>query len=395
MTIITTFMKTFLMSLGVALLLGTSNNLHAEPYIPQKDSVVLEQLPAAHNPHIKKLHELRTQLSRNPDDLTLALRLARAYIHLGRTHADPRYDGYAQAALTPWWNVEEPPQEVLLIRATLLQRGHNFDRALQDLARIIQAQPNNVQAWLTQSVIHQVRGNYRKARQSCVPLLRLANAWLSSTCIANAVNLNGRALESYQVLQRRIEQDASSPPQEKLWSLTILAETATRLGKYSEAEEYFKKSLAVNSEDTYLLGAYSDFLLDQSRPTEVQRLLKNKVLPDGLLLRLALAEQQLNTSTLQHRIEMLKARFTENGLRGETRHLREEARFRLHLLHRPGQALKLAKKNWDIQREPWDARILLEAALQSGDWSAAQRIVNWVTSNNLEDAQLEKLVGQL
>ena len=375
--------------------MGHVSSLYAKPYIPGNDSVVLESLPTSSDPQITKLRTLRTQLSKNPDELTLAVELARAYLKIGRTKADPRYDGYAESALQSWWRMDQPPHEVLILRATLRQRRHDFEPALQDLTSILTLNPNHAQAWLTQSVIHQVRGNYQEARRSCLPLLRLTNRLVSTACLANTTSLNGQALESYHSLEKILANDSSSTPEEKLWALTLLAEMAFRLGKSSEAEKHFQAAITIDQEDTYLLGAYSDFLLDQDRPGNVQTLLEGNIRSDGLLLRLALAEQQLNSPILKEHITTLKARFAENRLRKEARHLREEARFTLHLLHRPKQALELAQKNWSIQREPWDARILLEAALQSEKPSAAQPVVDWVTSVRLEDVQLQKLTGLL
>lgn len=375
--------------------IGKMPILYAKPYIPQNDSIVLETLPSSRDPHMKALRERRVQLSKDPQNLTLAVHLARAYLQLGHTKADPRYDGYAQAALKPWWNMVQPPPDVLIVRATLRQRRHDFDHALQDLDRVLTVQPNNAQAWLTQAVIHQVRGNYQDARRSCLPLLRLTNTLVSTACIANVASLIGQAKESYQSLKKVIVNDISSPPQEKLWAFTILAEMASRLGKDTEAERHFQDALSVNPRDTYLLGAYSDFLLDQGRPAEVQSLLDGTFKTDGLLLRIALAEQQLDTPTFAQHVNTLKARFTENRLRGEARHLRDEARFTLYLLHQPNQALELAQENWNIQREHWDARILLEASLHSGHHSAAKPVIHSLVSNKTEDIRLKKLAGQL
>ena len=113
-----------------------------------------------------------------------------------------------------------------------------------------------------------------------------------------------------------------------------------------------------------------------------------------MLLRLALAEQQLRAPTLDQHVESLRTRFTENRLRNDTRHLRLEARFTLHLLKDPKQALELARENWKVQREPWDARIFLEAALLSGNTMAAQPILDWLKAVKLEDQQIARLVEQ-
>ncbi len=389
------FLKFLLLSWAITYQILSASIVHAEPYVPNNDSVVLQTLPSSGNSYIQELRQLRNKLLNAPIDFALAMELAQGYLQLGRTMADPRYDGYAQAALQPWWSMVQPPPEVLILRAILHQRRHDFKSALTDLDHVLQIQPYNSQAWLTQSVIHQVRGHYQDAHQSCLPLLRLSSALIAITCIANVASLNGNAQKSYLALKKIVENDTVSSPQEKLWALTILAETATRLGKNLEAEQFFKTALTVDRRDVYLLGAYCDFLLDQGRAEEVQTLLKHATQYDGLLLRLALAEQQLQAPTHEKYVQELNARFAANRLRGEAQHLRDESRFTLLLLHQPQQALELAKQNWHVQREPWDARILLEAALQNGDRSAAQPVLDWLMSVNLEDVQLEKLVEKL
>lgn len=386
--------RLFILSLIIFFQILFTSKLSATPYIPENDAIVLQKLPAS-SASMQALSQLRSQLSQAPADLSLAVELARGYLQMGRTMADPRYEGYAQAALKPWWDLARPPPEVLVLRAVLQQRRHDFAGALSDLAQALQMQPENEQAWLTQAAIHQVRGDYQAAYQSCLPILRLSSHLLSTACIASVSSLNGRAHESLQILQKAIDQASAATPQEKLWALTILAETAERIEKYAEAEQYFKAALAVNRQDSYLLGAYSDFLLDQKRPEDVQNILQQSGQSDGLLLRLALAAQQLKAPERDTYIRTLKARFAANRLRGEASHLREEARFTLHLLREPEQALKLAIDNWHIQREPWDARILLEAALQHNDRTAAQPVIDWLRSVNLEDGQLDQLVEQL
>ena len=86
------------------------------------------------------------------------MRWPSAYVALGRSEGDPRYDGYAQAALAPWWDLAEPPVPVLILRATLEQRRHDFDAALADLERVLARQPRHPQALLTKATILEVQG---------------------------------------------------------------------------------------------------------------------------------------------------------------------------------------------------------------------------------------------
>jgi hypothetical protein len=84
------------------------------------------------------------QLTHKPDNLPLALLVAQAYLEVSRVTGDPRYAGYAQAVLAPWWDLEQAPQEVLVLRATSRQRMHQFDIALVDLATVLNTNPRNV-----------------------------------------------------------------------------------------------------------------------------------------------------------------------------------------------------------------------------------------------------------
>lgn len=114
------------------------------------------------------------------------------------------------------------------------------------------------------------------------------------------------------------------------------------------------------------------------------------------MLRLAIAEQRLGLAqSAVHRTE-LAARFAASRRRGdEAVHRREEARFTLELLEQPRAALKLALANWQTQREPADARILLEAAKASGDAAAARPAIDWLGQSRLEDRRVNALMQEL
>ena len=143
------------------------------PFIPESENQVVEHLPfAADDPVMRELSALRGQLNKEPDNLPLALHLARRYLELGRVTGDPRYAGYAQAALRPW-DLDPPPEEVLILRATLRQRLHQFDAALADLAEVLTDSPRNAQARLTRATILQVQGAYDAAREECLALKNL------------------------------------------------------------------------------------------------------------------------------------------------------------------------------------------------------------------------------
>ncbi len=366
----------------------------AEPFLPASDALVLERLPyKAGDPVLSGLREQRARLREQPDNLRLALQVARAYTELGRINGDPRYAGYAQAALMTWWNRQHPPNEVLLLRATLRQRVHDFNGALGDLNSLIQADPWNAQAWLTRATVLQVQGHYQDASSDCEHLRHLAGELVTTVCLTSIGSVTGYLRDSYAQLRLALDRYPQAAPSLRSWVLTALAEMAVRAGLPAAAENHFRQALALDPGDFYLLGAYADFLLDQHRPAEVARLLADKTSADPLLLRYSLALQAQHSVLLPMARRQLVERFAASHMRGDRVHLREEARFTLHVLNDPASALQLARDNWNVQKEPADVRILLEAALASRDEPTLASVTEWLGSSRLEDVSIRKLLA--
>jgi predicted Zn-dependent protease len=374
------------------LLTASTAAAQAEPYLPTDDAEVIEQLPTPAGGVQSELRSLREELAENPTDLALAVRLARRYIEIGRADFDPRYNGRAQALLEPWWHLDSPPAEVLVLRATLRQNRHEFEPALTDLTAVLAGNPRNAQALLTQATILQVIGRHDEARRSCTQLALLASPLVTAACLADVASVSGDAAGAYALLRRALDAAPDADADLRLWALTGLAEIALRADDPAAAERDFRAALALNIKDAYLLGAYADFLLDRGRPAEARDLLADETRADPLLLRLALAEQELGAPELPMHVGALNARFTASRMRGDTVHRREEARFALRLLNDPATALRLATENWRVQREPWDARLLLEAALAADASSAAADVLEWLQVTGLEDPLIARLV---
>ncbi|MEO8047493.1 MAG: tetratricopeptide repeat protein [Nitrospirota bacterium] len=365
-----------------------------EPFLPQQDTQVLEHLSVkATDPVAREIRALRTSLLRDPQNMDVAVSLATKLIEQSRSEGDPRFLGQAQAVLAPWLNHPTPPSSTLLLGAMIRQHAHEFGLALADLDAVLSLQPANAQAWLTRASIYQVQGRYDEARRACQPLLRLAGRHVALTCLGDIAGLSGQAATSRQMLTSSLERPGVSA-RERLWILTILAEMAARTGDANAAEKHFLDARSLGVKDHYLLGAYADFLLDQGRTQEVVTLLQHEIRADGLLLRLTLAEQALHLPASKNHTAELAARFAAGRERGTRVHVREEARFTLALLHDPQAALTLAQTNWEIQKEPWDARLLLESALAVGSWNAARPVIDWLNTNRVEDRTLQQLVAQ-
>ncbi|MBN8514981.1 tetratricopeptide repeat protein [Accumulibacter sp.] len=368
-------------------------NVAAVPYVPTADEQVLERLPlVASDPGARELRALRAELARQPERLDLAVALARRYTELGRVKGDPRFAGYAQAALAKWWEQAEPPAEVLLVRATLRQRTHDFDAALTDLAILLRRDPRDGQARLTRATILQVQGAFDAAANECAALRRLAPEVIWAACTYGLASVTGRLRESHDALAALLARQPEAKPEVRAWVLSILAEMTARAGLNDAAEEHFREALAIDPSDHYLLTAYADWLLDQQRPAQVVKLLARQQRTDALLLRHALALKALNSPDLAPAVEQLRARFAASRLRGDRVHLREEARFTRELLGDNQTALALARDNWAVQKEVPDLRLLLETARASNDVATVESVRQWLARSRTEDVVINRLL---
>jgi Tfp pilus assembly protein PilF len=374
-----------LLAAGVALLALTA---HASPRKPSDDSEVLERLPTrAGDASARELLALRAAMAAAANDPLPAARLAQRYFELAMARGDPRYVGYAEAVIAGF--PEPLPPELLSIRGMLRQYRHGFQAALDDFAAALARNPQLAQAHAWRAAIFLVQANYAAAQQECAALQALGKTILQASCRGLALAYGGQLAAGYGALQQALA--SSRDPDNRLWLLTRLGEVAAWRGQSKRAEEHYREALSIGRDDGYLLAAWSDFLLDSGRPAEVLRELADWESSDTLLLRLAEAAALENAPDAARLAQTLDDRFAAARQRGDTTHRAEEARYALHLRKDPASAVRLAAENYAVQREPRDARILLEAAIAAGDPAAAQPARDWLRDSGFEDQRLREL----
>lgn len=381
----------------IVLLVFLSASIEAQPFVPANDSEILERLPTMLLPSstFQEVKQLRSKLEDSSDDWMTASRLAERYIEIARSQSDPRYMGYAQAILEPWWDQpDSAPIKAFLLRAIIRQYEHDFDGATSDLKKVLTVQPRNEQAWLIKATIETIRGDYREALQSCNNLLRKSSMIRAIACQSVPASLSGKAKLSYSLLKKMVAVLPAVNPRETIWMLTSLGEMAWRMGLFEAADRHFQTALNSGIKDIYLLRIYGDFLLQQNRPSEVISLLSSETRIDSLLLRLTLAEKVLRSESLDKHIVLLQSRFDANRQRRSAMHKGDEARFTLDLLDDSERALALAKHNWLLQRESADTYILLRTALASNSALTVKMTLEWLAGKGTKDVLIDKIINQ-
>ena len=368
-----------------------ASQAQSAPRTPVNDATVIEKLPfRAGDSRARELAALRASARKAPSDAVIAAALAQAYFDTAQARGDPRYIGYADAVLSPF----DPQMSVdlLVIRGMLRQYRHDFDGALGDFAAALAQDPERAGAHAWRGAIYLVMAQYDKARQECAALLDLQRPVLQGGCTGLVQAYTGQLTSAYATLQKTLA--LARYDEQHLWLLTRLGEVSAWLGHKARAERHYRDALALGRDDAYLLAAWADFLLDNKRPAEVVKLLAGWEASDPLLLRLAEAETLLRVPAAIAHVQALDDRFAAAKLRGDTSHRAEEARFQLRLRNNAVLAVQLAAANYQVQKEPRDLRMLLEAALAARDPDAAKPARNWLQSTGFEDALMRALAEQ-
>lgn len=360
---------------------------------------MLQTLPRLEGTDRDRIRALAAALDEDPRNLSAATALATHYSELNGATGEPRYLGYAQAVLGPWWNVPGPPLEAWLLRARIEQRLHRFAAAQADLEALLRVHPDSVEAALLLSTVAIVRGDYDAARTACGRVAFRATALVAAACGANLAPYAGESERGLEALSRVLESHGTAASGLGVWALTLGAELAVGIGEPDTADGYYRRAQAMADQlgatDLYLLGSYADHLIDQRRPGEAARLLAEAPPSDPLLIRLAVARAAEDPARGRRLQDLLEQRMRALQSREDDTHAREQAWFHLHVRHDAQVALRHAQRNWQVQHEMRDARLLLEAALAAERPEAAGPVLDWMNARRIDHAWLNDLARRL
>lgn len=368
----------------------------AAPFTPANDAEVVERLPATTNdPSVRRVDSLRKQLAARPDDVALRLEIARRYFDLAMAQGDPRYVGYASAALGPLAKLAPANADYWFVRGIVQQYSHDFAGAMASLRKASELAPASPEPIAWRAAIDMVQARYAEALGECTRLAPLAHPLHALGCTAYVQSSTGHLRPAYDALVKALQASGDASAELKLWVHTRLAEMAIRLQRADEAEKHFREALALGVTDQFLLGAYADFLLAHKRPMEVIALLKDWERSDILLLRLALAGKAAGDARAKGWAGQLRDRFDAAAARGDRLHEQEAARFELDVAGNPAKALDHASRNYASQKEPRDAEILMRTAIAANQPKAAEPALDWLKANDYEDPAMASLAAQL
>ena len=370
----------------------------AAPVVPASDAEVVEHLPARLIGMPRMLRDVAGSAdaaAKRTDPAEAATR-GRALLDEARDRGDPRYAGYALAAIALWRGDASAPTAIAILAATLAQYQHDFDGSRAMLEAVLAREPRNPQATLTLATIARVQGRYADSDRRC----RVVSERLyRSACLAEHLALRGQGDEGRELLRSLL----ASPTVQlaggqgvRQWLLTTLAELEERAGHDDASDAAYREALALGR-DSYLTLDYVDFLIAHRRYPQAEALLVGEPKPygDGVLLRLAIVQKQANEAGAVESANELRERFDAAKQRGDaiSIHGRELARASFAVQGDARGAVAVARDNLRIQKEPADFLVMAEAARAADDRAALAEVAAEAKRVGLVDRRLMGIVG--
>jgi hypothetical protein len=376
---------------GAATASSASVGMQRASYVPTDDAQVIAQLPL-------RMHSgLAPTVQQAPER---AMAQAKALIEQSRREADPRSLGQAQALLQQLPLGRRQSLDAIVLSATIAQSLHRFDEARQmlnqGLAQPTSASPNQpamarAQALLLLASIERVTGHYPASLQACKQLAHTASARIyAAACLAETHSLQGKHSEARATFAALLSTSAHDKAL-AAWLLSLSAENEERAGNDKAAQAAYEQSLSLQA-DRYTAIAYADFLIRTAQPALAIAGLSHEPQTDTVLLRRAYALRKLQKpewlklrDELAARMRTAQAREADGSFDG---HAREAAQFYLWLADDSARAMALAQQNWQKQREPADALLLVDSARRTGV-AELQSASRQVAALGLVDARIE------
>lgn len=281
--------------------------------------------------------------------------------------------------------------ELLGLRAYSAQHKHDFSGAIHLLDALITVDPRNAGARLSRAEIQLVQGRIDKARADCGALALGVDADTGLLCVASLNLRTGKYVVAASLLDRLLG-EFKPDDQRRSFALLMRAEVASRAGE-ANADALYRQALDTSPGDIRTRVSYARHLRRVGRDGEVEALLAGSEQSDTAQLQRTLAAVAAKRPDAQALVDAQARRYEIAHAVGTQPEMRDEADFLLVLKGKPREALALALRNFEQQRDFEDVDILVRAADAAGQPTALDGLHAWQKSQGLaaSDAAPKKM----
>jgi thioredoxin-like negative regulator of GroEL len=337
----------------------------------------------------EELRGLLAEWRSAPEADSTNVALAAAFIARARALREPGYFGRAEALLAPRAMKAGASAALKTLYAQVLQYRHSFPAAESLLDEIIREAPRDSGARVLRASIRLVRGDFPGARGDCALLAAGGgdDARIGFACLAEALAGDGQ-VERARALLDTVSAD-NADPATSAYLLATRGELRERTRDNDGAIADYRAALMLAPRDDSIRSALADALAAAGDTRSARELLAIEKPSVALLVRAASLAQGTERTALSARAD---AWLALEAARGDSLHYREAALLAL-VNGDPSRALEAARRNFEVQRELPDVRVLARAASAMRDAEALQSLREWLRNTGYRDSVTEIILG--
>jgi Tfp pilus assembly protein PilF len=280
------------------------------------------------------------------------------------------------------------PERAAISAADEAQSRHEFTEARAELDRLLAADPRDLEARLMSANLFLLSGQFERARGEC--RLVLATGALQAGTICLAASLTGPgSVDRGRRMIAALGDPTGSDVELSRWRLLTEADLALRAGDGEAALSFHERAFALDPGHEEARTRLVELVLELGNVTRALGLARA---PDPSVARLVLrvrAARMLGTADAISSLDELKAMIEADRSKGIPPHLREEAQIALYVYRDAPAAVRLARLNFETQKDTPDLRMLAAAATAAADASAMAALHAWMRETGFEDATVD------
>ena len=362
-------------------------------FTPQESAILLKlEASSAEN---ARLRDALARWRKDPQNIGTATESARTAILAAIRQGDLRWLGNAKAMLEPWWDSQGVPSETLFIRALVRQGTHDFERALVDLNAAITKDPQQPEFWAWRFAIYMVRAEIPKARSECAAIGSRFGTIEQESCNAVLLYRTGYPQQAIPVLDRLARHPDYQGQNAQEWLAFHRGEARRVAGDRAGAKKVWESHLKGTSGGHGVRVALIDLLNRDGQYTDAWKLNDKPPRSDALLVAAIQTAQALKNDQSAALLAELSQRLTQQAARGDSIIERPIVKYYLMIRQDAKQALTMAQTSWKTEREPADALLYAQAAIDSGQPEQAMPVLQWQQDTGYREPELDRLLATI
>jgi hypothetical protein len=328
----------------------------------------------------------------NPNDIETATNAARLSFLAAMNEGDPRWLGNARAMINPWWGRQDLPAQSLFIRALVRQGLHEFDAALVDLNLAIGKDSAQPEFWAWRFAIYMVKADIHQAKQECQAIgTRFGNSEQAG-CQAVLLYRTGSPQQAIAQLDSLMRHPDYQGRYAQEWLAYHRGEAQRVAGNHAGAIAVWSAYLDKNAKSHVLQLALVELLNEQQKFAAAWKHNATTPRSDALLVQAIKTSQGLQNGQADQLRREFNDRLTQQTSRGDFVNERPVIDYLLNVVGDSRQALAMAQQSWKTQREPADAFLFAQAAIQNNTPRQAAEILKWQAETGYQEHRLNELL---